>query len=516
MTYSLRNLVSSLNETRLLAQAIAPSLRTGDVITLHGELGVGKTTFARALISALALEGEEVDVPSPTFPMVQLYELSSVNVWHFDLYRINDSSELEELGFTDALESGVVIIEWPERSGGALPASSVRLDISISSGESDEERVFLFECEGEWERRIRRLEEVAVFLDFSGWKTATCRYLHGDASTRLFQRLEQDGQRAILVDASRKMETPSSHDGKSYKDLVHLNDGVCAFIAIDGLLRQHGFSAPEIIFADIERNLLLVEDLGTGGIVEGVPPAPIAERYRSSVDVLVRIAAQDWPRIVRVGDEFKHNIAMFSDVALLTEAELILDWFAPLFLGAPLDDKARVTFADVWADVFLYLREDPYTLTLRDFHSPNIIWCDDRDGLMKVGLIDFQDAVLAHPAYDVVSLLQDARVDVSVELEDELLSHYIQETGKNKSFRDVRFRRAYAVMGAQRNCKILGLFVRLARRDGKDGYVRHLPRAADYLRRNLAHPDMVALRRWFENNLPMALDPSFLSSEKIL
>ena len=504
MIYSLQNIVYSPEETGALARAIAPALRAGDVVALRGDLGAGKTVFARELVNALTPPGQEIEVTSPTFPMVQFYELPSVNVAHFDLYRMNDPAELEELGFADALGPCVVLVEWPERAESDLPEA--RLDISIAAGADKEERVFLLEGRGSWAERLRRLEQIAVFLDLAGWATAERRHLHGDASTRLFQRLEQSGQRAILIDAPKQPDTPALRDGKSYRELVHSNDGATAFIAIDGVLRKHGFAAPEILFADAEQGLLLVEDFGSDEIVRGKPPAPMIDRYKACIDVLVKVAGEHWPRTVRVGEDFDYDIPQFDDVALLTEAELIVHWFAAAFSETPLGEDAPITFADAWADAFMLLHDDPHTLALRDFHSPNVIWRGDRAGIQKVGLIDFQDAVLTHPAYDLVSLLQDARVDISAEVERDLLAYYVKQAGRLEGFNEAHLRRAYAIMGAQRNCKLLGLFVRLAKRDAKAGYLRHLPRIAAYLKRNLDHAALAPLRIWFERNLPIALD----------
>jgi aminoglycoside/choline kinase family phosphotransferase len=149
------------------------------------------------------------------------------------------------------------------------------------------------------------------------------------------------------------------------------------------------------------------------------------------------------------------------------------------------------------------LRAEPVTWTLRDVHSPNLFWLPEREGVKRIGLIDFQDTVLGPPAYDVAALLQDARVDVPDDLELKLLGAYARaRKAADPGFSMGAFARAYAVMGAQRNTKILGIFRRLDRRDGKPQYLRHLPRIERAVRKNLAHPALAGLRGWYEANLP--------------
>jgi len=199
---------------------------------------------------------------------------------------------------------------------------------------------------------------------------------------------------------------------------------------------------------------------------------------------------------------------------MLIEVELALDWYAPAIArGAP-SSGARMLFLGLWREVLTPVLTQPTTWTLRDFHSPNLHWLPERDGLKRLGLIDFQDAVLGPPAYDVASLLQDARLEVPSDLELRLLAHY----ARRRAIRDPRFdpsafTTAYSVMGAQRATKILGIFTRLDRRDGKPQYLRLLPRIERTLAKNLAHPALEPLRRWFETQLPRALGPAAASGE---
>jgi aminoglycoside/choline kinase family phosphotransferase len=171
-------------------------------------------------------------------------------------------------------------------------------------------------------------------------------------------------------------------------------------------------------------------------------------------------------------------------------------------------------FLAIWRELLQPILAEPTTWTLRDYHSPNLHWLADRQGLARIGLIDFQDAVIGPPAYDVVSLLQDARVDVPEDLEMRLAALYMRRrTAADPAFDAQRFAAAYAAMGAQRSTKILGLFARLDKRDGKPDYLRHLPRIERYLKRNLAHPLLRPLALWYQNHLPRALGPLPVQSD---
>ena len=209
-----------------------------------------------------------------------------------------------------------------------------------------------------------------------------------------------------------------------------------------------------------------------------------------------------------------YTLPVYDIEAMLVEVELALDWYAPAVVRATPPTGARMQFLAIWRELLGPILAQPTTWTLRDFHSPNLHWLADRQGLKRIGLIDFQDAVLGPPAYDVASLLQDARVDVSEELEMRLAALYIRRrTAADPAFDSQGFAAAYAAMGAQRATKILGIFARLDKRDGKPEYLRHLPRIERYLARNLAHPLLRPLALWYQNHLPRALGEPPVKSE---
>jgi aminoglycoside/choline kinase family phosphotransferase len=276
------------------------------------------------------------------------------------------------------------------------------------------------------------------------------------------------------------------------------------FIAVDLALRAQDLSAPEIYAYDLEAGLAVLEDFGAEPVVDD--HGPISDRYAEATAALAILHGSDLPSDLPLDDEAIYRVPVYDIDALLIEVELILEWYAPHVARTPLSSSARAAFVNLWRPVIQQICAAPTTWALRDYHSPNLIWLPEREGLQKVGIIDFQDCVLGHPAYDLVSLLQDARVTVSDDLELKLLSHYARlRRDETPEFNMMDFARAYAALGAQRATKILGIFARLDRRDGKPHYLAHLPRVERYLAKDLAHPDLAPLRAWYETHLPRAV-----------
>ena len=240
----------------ILASRLASLLKAGDVIALSGPLGAGKTTFARALVTRLDGEGE---VPSPSFALMQRYETPRLTLTHCDFYRL-EPAELEELGLDDALSEGAVLIEWPERAVGWLPAD--RLDIEMDETATPHERRIVLTGHGGWESRLERLEQMASFLDRTPYAAAPARYLQGDASTRSYARLVLPDRAAILMNSPRQPDGPPLRDGKPYSALVHLAEDVTPFVAVAAALRERGLSAPAVYAFDLDQGFLILEDLG--------------------------------------------------------------------------------------------------------------------------------------------------------------------------------------------------------------------------------------------------------------
>ncbi len=487
-----------LVELDRLAQRLALVLKPGDVIAVSGPLGAGKTSFARLLLMRLGVAGE---VPSPTFSLVQAYASPRFTVHHCDFYRL-EPRELAELGLDDVLASSVTIVEWPERAGDWLPAD--RLDIAMDeTAEPYQRRVELI-GQGSWGPRLERLKALSDFIDTTPYAGAAAEYLQGDASTRSYARLALPDRSAILMNAPRQPDGPPIRDGKPYSALVHLAEDVTPFVAVANELRRRGLAAPAIYAFDLDQGFLLIEDLG-----DRVFGAEIAQRtrmadlYTPAVDVLVAIAGEPPPPLLEIEAHAPYRLPPYDAEALLTEALLLTDWFWPALHEQPTPEGVRAAYADLWRPLLEQAAASDNTLILRDYHSPNLMWLPGRGGQQQVGILDFQDALLGPAAYDLVSLLQDARLDVPEELEAELLARYCAaRSASDRQFSSDQFSVLYATLGAQRNSKILGIFARLAKRDGKRGYLAHIPRVARYLERNLAHPALASLRAWYARELP--------------
>ncbi len=326
--------------------------------------------------------------------------------------------------------------------------------------------------------------------------------MQGDASTRAYERLTLNGASYILMNSPQRPDGPPVRDGKPYSAIAHLADNVTPFVAMAQALRARGFSAPAIVAADRAAGLLVIEDLGSELVVAGKPPAPIEARYEVATDLLAALHRQALPEVLPVEPGEDYALPRYDMAALLIEAELLVDWYLPR-LDAKLAPAKRDAYGALWRDALLPVLATPATWVLRDYHSPNLLWLPQREGVARIGLLDFQDAVLGPAAYDLASLLQDARVDVPERMEIALLARYAQaRRAADPGFDAPVFARAYATLAAQRASKILGIFARLDRRDGKPQYLRHMPRVWGYLLRSLAHPALAPLAAWYRANVP--------------
>ena len=486
--------------TRRLAAEIAAMLKAGDLVTLSGDLGAGKTTFARALIRHLA-DDATLDVPSPTFTLVQTYALARATVVHADLYRVADPGELAELGIDDIAES-IVLLEWPDRAADALPPD--RLDIALTLAESlaPNQRQVAITGHGAFAQRLERFAALRDFLTKTGFADARRTHVQGDASTRAYERLTLGERSVILMNAPPRPDGAPVRDGLPYSAIAHLAEDMKAFVAMARALREQGLSAPEVSASDLNHGFLLLEDLGTEGIVAGDPPAPIEERYGVALDVLADLHKRSLPGLLYVAPGIDHRIPNYDLDAFLIEAELLLDWYLP-YRGRTVGVDARAEFSRLWRAALAPTIKVPQTWVLRDYHSPNLLWLPDRESLKRIGVLDFQDVLMGPPAYDVASLLQDARVDVPESVEINLLGRYVKaRLDADKAFVAPAFVQLYVTLGAQRATKILGIFARLDRRDGKPQYLRHMPRVWRYLRRCLMHPTLAEIKAWYDANVP--------------
>ena len=476
--------------TMRLGEDLALALKPGDCLALSGDLGAGKSTLARALLRAVA-DDDALEVPSPTFTLVQAYDLR-IPVSHFDLYRLGDPSELDELGFDEALASGICLVEWPEMADELLPASRLTLHL----GQQGQGRLATLTGPEPALKRIRRSLAIRECLDRWGFPDARRRYLTGDASVRAYETTTlADGTTRILMDWPRQPEGPPVLDGKPYPKVAHLAEDAYPFVAISNYLREIGLASPKILHVDYEQGIVLLQDLGSEGVLDD-DGRPIDDRYRESVVCLAFLHDHPMRQDLAVDADHTHHIPDFDPVAMKMEARLLLDWHLPWKRGGQPTDEERQDYLSIWDGLIGELDGAEKNLLLRDFHSPNIIWRRQEVGVRRVGLIDFQDAMIGPTAYDLASIVQDARVDIPEPLAGQMMADYLALRHRQGNFDEKTFLKAFAIMSAQRNCKLAGLWVRLMQRDGKPDYMKHMPRTLAYLAAALRHETLSPLRDW--------------------
>jgi aminoglycoside/choline kinase family phosphotransferase len=309
------------------------------------------------------------------------------------------------------------------------------------------------------------------FLAGVGWRAASRVPLAGDASFRRYIRLIGGDRGAVLMDAPPPQEN------------------VQAFVHMARYLKDRGFSAPVVLAADETVGFALLEDLGDDLYLRVLADGADAELlYGAAVDLLVALQAGVLPE----------GVPPYDETLLLDEARLFIDWYLPALTGAEAAREDRQAFDALWREALGDLADQPIVPVLRDYHADNLMWLADRHGIARVGLLDFQDAVIGPPAYDLVALLEDARRDVEALLAEAMIARFVAATGAD----EIAFRRAYAVLGAQRNTKIIGIFTRLWRRDGKSRYLDMIPRVWRHLERDLGHPTLTRLRAWLDDRVP--------------
>jgi len=479
-------------QTQLLGQDIAAALKSGDLVTLEGDLGAGKTFLVRAIIRAAA--GDEfLEVPSPTFTLLQSYkDLPFGQLAHLDLYRLTTPSELDELGLDEALEDGVALVEWPQN--GVVEGADISVQIEIGAGDK---RTFSFDGNEAALARLQRSFSIRKYLNAQGFVDARRNHLTGDASTRAYEFIyPADGSAAlILMNAPATPDGPPIKNGKPYSQIAHLAEDMSAFVGAAKLLRDAKFRVPEILHADLDSGLLLIENLGSGAIVTA-DRKPISERYLVATEILAKMHQTQWSRDTKLANGQSHHVPEFDHGAISIELDLLPSWYADHVLGRQLTDQENADYVTIWDRLIDQLQVVEKSLALRDFHSPNLIWIDKANGIARVGLIDFQDALWAPSAYDVASLVHDARIDISPNLEAQLVNHYCALRNAQSGFDEAQFHKSLAIMQAQRACKLHGIFVRLSKRDGKDAYLAHLPRIESYLTRACKHPALAELQQW--------------------
>ncbi len=548
---------------KALASRLAALVSPVDFIALYGELGAGKTTFAQGLLPAL---GVTEAVTSPTYGLVHSYAAGARKVNHCDFYRLSPGEEEETGFHEICANSAVVaewpeVIQavlptnrlevrieghgderrvslagfgaWEKKLKrfreieaflakhglGDARCSAVRGDASarlfsrLMYAGADEA------CVGADAARTEGISPHPVLLPM-GEGTPELPAAEFPASPLPGGEGQGEGSEprsgpppasstspaktVMLMDWPPQPDGPPIRGGRPYCEIAHLAREGRSFIAISGWLRgKAGISAPAILASDLSAGLFLAEDLGDSVfgqlIAEGADIEPL---YALAVDALLAIRASRPPQALPLPGGASYRVPDFDREALEVELDLLLQWYFKLRTGEAASPELAASFFAAWSPCLDWLETQPKDLVLRDYHSPNLLLCESRGGLRRLGAIDFQDAVWGHPAYDLVSLLQDARLEVPEGIERALFERYCGGAAKaDAGFRRDAFAKAYAILGAQRNTKIAGIFARLSMRDGKHGYLAHMPRILRYLFRNLARPGLKSLNAWYEANL---------------
>ena len=353
-----------------------------------------------------------------------------------------------------------------------------------------------------------RAGEIAGFLEKSGWASATRTAMPGDASTRRYVRLDLGGRKAMLMDQPQSAEAPAAPHGSTPEERRALGYNAVArlagadvgrFIAAANYLRARGLSAPEIYTADTSLGLAIIEDLGDALYCDVANAKNEEELYAAAAEVLARLHAQDAPAQLPPDKE----LHAYDETAMLAEIDLLTDWYMPLALGRAATAAEISEHRALWRTVLSKSLNAQPVFVHRDYHAQNLMWLPQRTGLARVGLIDFQDAVAGSNAYDLISLVEDARRDVAPEIAEATTRHYLAAMkAQGASLVEEQYRSQMAVMAAQRNAKIAGIFARLFRRDGKPRYLGYLPRVWGYLNRDLEDPALRPLKAWYDLAIP--------------
>ncbi len=473
------------------------------LVLLQGDLGSGKSTLARAFIRALMKQNQNADIPSPTFSLIQNYDETRIPVFHADLYRLHNDNEVEELGFESLLTTHLGLIEWPDRLQRKLADDCLVLSLSGRGAQRDVE----LEATGAWAAALQRNDILKSFIARSPHASSQRIFFEGDASARRYEQLvASDGTHCLLMDMPQRPDGPPVKHGKPYSQIAHLAENITSVVAINNHLVSLGYSAPKVLKHDLAQGLGLIEPLGShvyGKMMqEGVD---MREPLEEAAAVLADMAKHNWPRHPEAAQGINHTVHDYDEDAQLIEVDLLPSWFIPHARGLDATDEQRDEFASIWRKLLPLAKPDKPLWTIRDYHSPNLLWIPDRVGIRRVGIIDSQDAVMGHAAYDVMSMAQDARVDISTEMQDHIVTHYCNLRKAQGQFNNDEFNTAYAILGAQRATKILGIFARLNKRDGKPAYLKHMPRVSRYLQRNLEHKALAPLKAWYVQHAPEAI-----------
>jgi aminoglycoside/choline kinase family phosphotransferase len=355
---------------------------------------------------------------------------------------------------------------------------------------------------------MTREEQMRDFLAASGWGDAVVTPIPGDASTRSYARLALGERKALLMNQPQGAEAPVAPPGASAEERRALGYNAVArlagadigrFAAVAQHLRAAGLSAPEVHAADTALGLMVLEDLGDGLFADVVAQGGDEQAlYHNAMEVLARLHADGAPEAM--GEK---PLFAYDETALIAEIDLLTQWYFPYALGREASEDEVAEHRALWRSALAPVLAAEPVFVHRDYHAQNLIWLPQREGAGKTGLIDFQDAVAGSRAYDLASLLEDARRDVAPAVAQSALAHYFKTmTAQGTPLDEDAFRAEMAAIATQRNAKIVGIFARLFQRDGKPRYLAYLPRVWGHLNRDLAHPSLAPLRAWYARTIP--------------
>ena len=326
---------------------------------------------------------------------------------------------------------------------------------------------------------MNREDIIKNFVKTQGWDMNNLSFLAGDASNRKYYRLKPaNGPSLVIMDAP-----PTYEDAGVFKRTTEVLQGL-------------GLSSPRILKEDLTQGILVLEDFGNQTYTHCLKNNSVDEEtlYRLAVDVLITL----YQKV-----DSHAQVPLFSTENLLKQVNLLMDWYVPaVFKDQQISEEMKSTWTKIWMDLLKPLESERKTMILWDYHVDNLMWLPDRQGVQRCGLLDFQDAVIGPYPYDLVSLLEDARRDVPRDLQEKMITYFMEHLSAEDQ---PTFLARYSLLGAQRSTRILGTFVRLAKRDGKKHYLNFMPRVWKWLEQDLQHDSLEDLRYWYETYLPQGL-----------
>ncbi len=481
--------INTLNELDAFVKYIAPIFEKGDLLALNGEIGSGKTTLTKHLINYLTATRID-EINSPTFNLCQTYSKEDLIISHYDFYRLDYLQEIEELDINDSIKNNFTIIEWANKFSSILPKDHFEIQINNKSHQREYKILF----HGEYAKKIAAHKNRLSFLSNSNLNIKKITKMRGDASKRKYYRVNDGQENFVLMDASED-SIKKTTTSKTLTD----------FIVFGQYLENIGLRVPKIYEFDIQKHLILEEDLGLTTYDELYSKLSFKDLISPAIESLLILVHSNYENLNDLeGRAFEPQ--NFDKKVFINESKIFIDYYWPYVKNSICPEEEKYKFLFIIEKIYSNLSTDK-AIVLRDFHSPNLHYLQNEKGHRKCALIDFQDALLGHPLYDLVSLAQDARFTIS---EDKEI--YIVDAFKDKFlFNDFQlskssFNEQYKILAIQRSLKILGIFARLSLLEGKNNYIIHMPRVVDYIRRSMDCSLLHDLTHWLKINFKDIFD----------